>query len=68
MSMYVDNTSVAGGQEEVKQGTKKCGRVEVEMKLKYSLRKTKYMVIMTSKKEDDISEQVKTGNIQRAKK
>ena len=38
-------------------------------KLKYSWSKTKYTVIKTGKeKEEDISEQVKSGNIQRTKK
>ena len=37
--------------------------------MKYSLSKTKYMVVKTDKeKEDGISEQVKARNIQRTKK
>ena len=69
MSIYMDDTSVAGGPEEVKKGIRKCAKMEVEKKMKYSLSKTKYMVVKTDKvEEEDISEQVKAGNIQRTKK
>ena len=69
MSIYMDDISVAAGPEEVKKGIKKCTRMEVEKKMKYGLNKTKYMVVKTGKeKEEDISEQVKAGNILRTKK
>ena len=69
MSIYMDDISVAGGPEEVKKGIRKCAKMEVEKKMKYSLSKTKYMVVKTDKvEEEDISEQVKAGNIQRTKK
>ena len=43
--------------------------MEVEKKMKYHLSKTKYMVVQRSKqKEEDVSEQVKAGNIQRTNK
>ena len=43
--------------------------MEVENKIKYSLSKTKYMIVRTSKeKEEDISEQMKAGKIQKTKK
>ena len=43
--------------------------MEVEKKMKYNLSKTKYMVVQRSKqKEEDVSEQVKAGNIQRTNK
>ena len=62
MSIYVDDISVAGGPEEAKKGIRKCARMEVENKIKYSLSKTKYMVVRTGKKkEGDISEQVNVG-------
>ena len=69
MSIYMDDISVAGGPEEVKKGIRKCARMEVEKKMKYSLSKTKYMVVKTGKeKEEAVSEQVKAGDIQRTKK
>ena len=69
MSIYVDDISVAVGPEKVKKGMRKCARMEVENKIKYSLSKTKYMVVRTGKKkEGDISEQVNVGNIQRTRK
>ena len=65
----MDDISVAGGSEEVKKGTRKCARMEVEKNMKCSLSKTKYLVVNTGKeKEEDILEQVKAGNIQRTKK
>ena len=43
--------------------------MEVEKKMKYSLSKTKYMVVKAGQeKKEDISEQVKAGDIQRTKK
>ena len=40
--------------------------MEVAKTMQYSLNKTKYMVVKTGQKsEKEISEQVKTGNIQR---
>ena len=69
MSIYMDDISVAEGSEEVKKGIRKCARMEVEKKMNYSLSKTKYTEVRTGKeKEEDISEQVKAGKIQRAKK
>ena len=69
MSIYIDDISVAEGPEEAKEEIRKRARMEVEKEMKYSLRKTKYMVVKTGKeKEDNISEQMKAGNIQRTKK
>ena len=69
ISIYREDISVAGGPEEVKKGIRKCARIEVEKKMKYSLRKTKYMVVRTGKeKREDISEQVKAEKIQKTKK
>ena len=41
----MDDISVAGGPDEVNKGITKCARMEVEMKMKYSLSKTKYMIV-----------------------
>ena len=69
ISIYREDISVAGGPEEVKKGIRKCARIEVEKKMKYSLCKTKYMVVRTGKeKREDISEQVKAEKIQKTKK
>ena len=37
--------------------------MELEKKMKYSFRKTKYMVVKTGKENKDISEQVKAGSV-----
>ena len=43
--------------------------MEVERKMKHSLNKTKFKVVKTGKgKEEEISEQMKTGNIRRTNK
>ena len=43
--------------------------MEVEKKMKHCLSKTKYMVVRIGKeKEENVSEQVKAGNIQTTKK
>ena len=71
MAIYMDDFSLAGAPEEVKKGIRKCARMEVEKKLKYSLCKTKYRSMVVKKgqeKEVDISEQLKAGNIQRSNK
>ena len=50
-------------------GMRKCAKMEVQKKMKYSLDKTKYMVIRTGKEmEEDVSEQVKAGNIKKYKR
>ena len=40
MSIYMDDTSVAGGPEKVKKEIRKCTKMEVEKKMQYSLSKT----------------------------
>ena len=50
-------------------GIRKCAKMEVQKKMKYSLDKTRYMVIRTGKEmEEDVSEQVKAGNIKKYKR
>ena len=66
MSIYMDDISVAGRPEKVKKKIRKHARMEVENKMKYSLSKR---VVKTGKeREEDISKQVKAGNVQRNKK
>ena len=69
MSIYMDDTSVVGKPVKVKQGIRKFAKTEVEKKMKHSLNKMKYMILKKSKeKEEEISEQVKVGNIQKTNK
>ena len=55
MSMYMNDISVAGGRGGggrggwEKKGIRECSKMEVEKKMKYSLNKTKYMVVKKSK-------------------
>ena len=50
----MDDISVAGGPDEVNKGIRKCARMEVVKKIKYSLSKTKYKVVKTGKKRKKI--------------
>ena len=69
MSVYMDDISPAGGAEQVRKGIRNCARMEVEKKMKYGLKKTRYMIMKTGKEiEESITEKVKAGNIQRTNK
>ena len=69
MSICMDDISVAGGPEEVNKGIRKYAKMEAERKIKYSINKTQCKVVKTGKgKEEEISEQINTENIQTTSK
>ena len=49
MSVYMDDISIVGEPEEINKRRRKSARMEAEKKAKYSLSKTKYMVVKTGK-------------------
>ena len=49
MSVYMDDISLVGEPEEINKRRRKSARMEAEKKAKYSLSKTKYMVVKTGK-------------------
>ena len=69
MSIYMDDISAAGGAEQIRKGIRNCARMEVEKKMKYGLKKTRYMIMKTgNEKEEIIEEKVKAGKVQRTDK
>ena len=67
MSIYIADVSVAGGPEEIKKRNvemRKCARTEVEKKKKYSLSKTKFMIVKTDKEKEELSESRKQSKNQ----
>ena len=54
MSVYMDDISLVGEPEEINKRRRKCARMEAEKKMKYSLSKTKYMVVKTGKERKKI--------------
>ena len=69
MSIYMDDISVAGSAEEVQKGIRNCKEMETKKKMKYGLKKSKYMVVKTGKeKEELLIEAVKAGNIEKSEK
>ena len=66
MPVYMDDISAVGNAENVRKGIQNCRRMEIEKKMEYGLKKSKYMIIGTGKdKEEEIKEVVKEGMIQR---
>ena len=67
MPVFIDDIATAGKAEHIKKGIKNCARMEKENKISFGLKKTKYMIFKTGRKEE-INETVKTGRIQRTDK
>ena len=58
--------TTAGKAEHIRKGINNCARMEKEKKISFGLRKTKYTIIKTERKEEEeINETVKVGKIQR---
>ena len=45
MSVFMDDIAAVGAANIIKKGTQNCRRVEIEKKMIYGLKKSKYMVI-----------------------
>ena len=64
MSIYMDDISTTGGIVEIKKGINNCAKLEKEKKMKYWLKKTKYMMVKTGKEREEIVEEnVKSGTV-----
>ena len=62
MSVFMNDVAAVGKADDIRKGIKNCRRMEIEKKMIYGLKKTKYMVINTGKKpEEVIEERVKEG-------
>ena len=65
MSVFMDDVAAVGTANIIKKGTQNCRRVEIEKKMIYGLKKSKYMVINMGKEPKEvIKEKVKEGIVQ----
>ena len=65
ISVFMDDIAAVGTADDIRKGTRNCRRMEIEKKVICGLKKTKYMVINTRKKpEEVIEERVKKGIVQ----
>ena len=61
MSVYMDDIVAAGEIAEIRKGIRNCPNTEKEKKMRYGLKKTKYMMVKTGKeKEEIVQEKVKS--------
>ena len=61
----MDNIAAVGTADTIRKGIQNCRGVEIEKKVIYGLKKTKYMVINTGKEpEEVIEERLKKGIVQ----
>ena len=65
MPVFMDDIAAVGTADNIRKGIQNCRRMEIEKKMIYGLKKTKYMVINTGKEpEEVIEERVKEGIVQ----
>ena len=67
MPVFMDDIATAGKAEHIRKGIKNCARMEKEKKIRFGLKKTKYMIVKTGR-EEEINETVRAGRIQRTDK
>ena len=65
MPVFLDDIATAGKAEQIRKGINNCGRMEQEKKISFGLKKAKYMIVKTTREEEEINETVKSGRIQR---
>ena len=64
MSVYMDGIAASGGIAEIRKGLRNCAKMEKETKMRYGLKKTKYMMVKTgTKREEIVQENVKPGEV-----
>ena len=64
MPIFMDDIAAVGTADNFRKGIQNCRRMEIEKKMIYELKKTKYMVINTGKEPEEIIERVKEGIVQ----
>ena len=68
MSLFMDDTAAAGGIAENRKVIRNCTKIEKEKKMRYGLKKKKYMMVKTGKeREEIINKKVKSGAVQKDK-
>ena len=68
MPVFMDEITRAGKAEHIRKGINNCARMEIEKKISFGLKKTKYMIVKTGREEEQINKKVKAGRIQRTEK
>ena len=63
--VFMDDIAAVGTADNIRKGIQNCRRMEIEKKMIYGLKKTKYMVINTViEPQEVIEERVKEGTVQ----
>ena len=66
MSVYMNDIAPAGGIAEIRKGIGNCVQMEKEKKMRYGLKKAKYMMLKTGKEREEIvQEKLKSGAVQK---
>ena len=57
MPVFMDDIAAVGTADNIRKGIRNCRRMEIEKKMIYELKKTKYMVINTGKKPEEVTQE-----------
>ena len=55
-SLWIDDIAAVGAAEDIRKGIQNCRRMEIEKKMMYGLKKTRYMVINSGKEPEEVIE------------
>ena len=58
MPIFMDDIAAVGTADNFRKGIQNCRRMEIEKKMIYELKKTKYMVINTGKKPEEVIQEM----------
>ena len=56
MPVFMNNIAPAGEIAEIRKGIGNCAKIEKEKKMRYGLKKAKYMMVKTDKEREEIRE------------
>ena len=56
MSVFMDDIAALGKADDIRKGIQNCRRTEIQKKMIYGLKKTKYMVIKKGKEPEEVIE------------
>ena len=65
MPVFMDDIAAVGTTDNIRKGIQNCRKMEIEKKMIYGLKKTKYMVINTAKEPEEVIKESKTRNSSR---
>ena len=58
MPVFMDDIAAVGTADNIRKGIQNCRRMDIEKKMIYELKKTKYMVINTGKKPEEVIQEM----------